>query len=431
MDKTILKGTWGQYIDTDKLVDDIRACLRKYGHPNTEHGVCTMLETFFTNKKPLIDMFVKSEHYTNDLRIVLTKEFQRECNSYNIATFCSTFSDKIQAKTILLSRKDANGKTAQDYMKLGIKSINAEDLLNEDFVSELPQINLSVKQFNYQGYTKESIKQHEQFYHTIREFKSIDTPTLSHNDANRLNDQCPKLKAVEGQKTSRAFNRVCALFGIDKAKNYNKLFAEYADMVSGLKRQLDYVISLNPYDYLTMSFGNSWASCHTIDKNNTRGMPNAYSGQYCGGTLSYMLDSTSIIVYVVDKQSDPQTTPKIYRNMFHFGNNILIQGRIYPQGNDGVTDLYKTFRKYMQDELSTLIGLKDNMWTKSGQSVSNFVSQSYGVHYQDYIHYGSCNVSYPSERKSDIDSIVIGHDGICPNCGEISHRSAYLTCGEC
>lgn len=61
--KANLKEAWGQYCDTDKLVDDVMSLLTKYNHRNSEHGVCIMLNEYFTNKKDLIELLQKSEHY--------------------------------------------------------------------------------------------------------------------------------------------------------------------------------------------------------------------------------------------------------------------------------------------------------------------------------------------------------------------------------
>jgi hypothetical protein len=147
-------------------------------------------------------------------------------------------------------------------------------------------------------------------------------------------------------------------------------------------------------------------------------MPNDYSGAYCGGTVSYMLDSTSIITYVHDHIPTDVEEGKIYRNMFHYESGALIQGRIYPQGNDGATDLYKIFRNCIQDELGKLIGLTNTTWTKSSRGCGSNTA-SHGVHYRDYLHFGSCNMSYPSEMSSAKNAIVrIGHVRVCPYCGE-------------
>ncbi len=64
MNKADLKAKWAAYCDTDKLVDDAMNLLTKYGHKNTEHGICVLLDTYFTNKKSLMDMFKESVHYS-------------------------------------------------------------------------------------------------------------------------------------------------------------------------------------------------------------------------------------------------------------------------------------------------------------------------------------------------------------------------------
>jgi hypothetical protein len=180
-----------------------------------------------------------------------------------------------------------------------------------------------------------------------------------------------------------------------------------------------------------MSFGNSWSSCHTIDKTNRRGMPNSYSGQYCGGTISYMLDNTSIITYVIEKGGDPQTCGKIYRNMFHYEREVLIQGRVYPQGNDGATDLYETFREYMHDVLNKAIKPEDPNWVIKYKGNCGSYASSDGAHYRDYTSYGNCNVSYLRSTTNDDKIVHIGHRGICPRCGEEFTASSYLSHSSC
>lgn len=102
--------------------------------------------------------------------------------------------------------------------------------------------------------------------------------------------------------------------------------------------------------------------------------------------------------------------------MFHFGGDgVLLQGRVYPQGNDGCTDLYKEFRNIMQKEMAKLIGLNSNAWTKRSR-ISNIASE--GCHYRDYTNFADCNISYPTERLQCLDQVItIGSDRICPNCG--------------
>lgn len=430
MNKNDLKTAWGQYADTDKLVDDIVALLTEYDHRNSEHGVCMMLHTFFQSKENLIRMFVASPHYTGNLRMVMNKELTRGSNQQEVYRFCDNFPSNIKAESLIVKYADESGKTLTDYMRTGARKISVLKLRDADFVKVLTDSQKGNNDFDECGRTKKSYGDYKNFFSIMQRFRNIPTTSLDASHISNIVKYDNTLKLAEGLKTSRAFNRVCEKYGVTKAENYNKLFAVYADLVSGLKRELTYVISLNPYDYLTMSFGNSWASCHTIDKRNRRNMDNAYSGMYCGGCLSYMLDSSSIITFAVDKGADVQTSGKIYRNMFHFGNNTLVQGRVYPQSNDGGTDLYKEFRDIMQAELSIMLDLETNTWERlcGASSMGNYTNSS-GIHYQDYKRYEGCNATYPTERRRG--TVRIGHTGICPYCGKEYTKDSRLSHESC
>lgn len=432
--KAELKERWGMYCDTDKLVDDMMALLTKYRHDCKEHGVCKILDTYFTNKQSLIDMFKTSENYIGNMRICVDVEMERNSDSRSIKRFCETFSDNVGAKEIFYKYVDENGKTLKDYSRVGVKRFKARQLCYGDIGSAIETNMANRNKFRSDGVTLASSEEYDRFWGMIYSFRysvasCIDTATIEALTQYKING-----RFAEGMKTSRAFNRVCSIYGVDKLPNYNKMFAEYADMVSGLRRKLKFYISLNPLDYLTMSFGNSWSSCHTIDKDNQRNMPNSYSGMHCGGTMSYMLDGTSIITYVHTHATEDHEVGKIYRNMFHFNGGTLIQGRVYPQGNDGAMDLYRTFRRFMQIELTKLLNLKEDYWLKkSGGCYGNVAS--YGVHYRDYEHFNDCNVSYPREMPGASANIVaVGHSRICPWCGyEVSDEddSGYLHHEDC
>ena len=431
MNKTELKSAYGNYCDTDKLVDDVMRLLTKYNHRNTEEGVCALLNKFFENKKELIDLFVQSEHYIGDLRISLDVEMVRETSENEIYSFCSQFSKAVDAPKAICKYTDKHGKTLNDYLAIGIKSLTASDLMDDNIRKKLSANAKNKNAFLISdGRTVESDRVLTDFNNMISWFSRYYQSSLNENMAKKLEQYKINEKFAVNLKTSRAFNRVCAHFGVDKLPKYNKLFAQYADMISDTKRNMKFYISLNPLDYLTMSFGNSWASCHTIDKTNRRRMPNSYSGAYCGGTLSYMLDQASFITFVHTRApEDIVEAGKIYRNMFHYQNDMLVQGRIYPQGIDGHTDLYKVFRGFVQKELSDLLGVS-NTWVKSSTRPSGVTSSS-GVHYRDYTQFSNCNVSHHKEKSISDNYVRIGHAGICPCCGRESSYSDRLTCYSC
>ena len=415
--KADLKQLYGSYCDTDKLVDNVMALLTKYHHDNTEPGVCEMLATYFANKKNLIDMFAKSENYVGNMRICLSVELERRGNNLEISNFCDAFPTNVDARDVFLKFVDEYGKSLNDYIRTGVTKFKAKALHYGNIAQMLMASNDNRQKFNRDGSTKESHLDLDKFYSIMYVFGYNPTPTLSHGTVNSLTQHKMNVAFTEGMKTSRAFNRVCAYYGIDKLPKYNRLFAQYSDMVSGLKRKVKFYLSLNPLDYLTMSFGNSWSSCHTIDRKNERNMPNSYQGMHAGGCVSYMLDKTSIITYVHNHETEDHEEGKIYRNMFHFSDGTMLQGRIYPQGNDGATDLYKEFRLIVQGEFTKLLGLESNNWIRRNcDCCSN--TATYGTHYPDYLNFSECNVSYPREMPSAADNVIkIGHTRICPYCG--------------
>jgi hypothetical protein len=249
--------------------------------------------------------------------------------------------------------------------------------------------------------------------------------TVTEEMANHINAIFPDAHAHTGQKTSRVINKVCKLCYIDKLTDYNRKFARYADSLTPLIITRHTVLSLNPLDYLTMRFGNSWASCHTIDKNNRRGMPNDYSGCYSSGTVSYMLDPSSMVFYTVDGSYNGDklwSEPKVTRQMFHWGEDKLIQARLYPQGNDGDDFIYTPNRTIVQEIMATIMDVP-NLWRlKRGTSAASRYVYSKGTHYRDYEHYDNCTLSILSDSDNEND-IMVGHSPICVECGR-EHSNA-------
>ena len=242
---------------------------------------------------------------------------------------------------------------------------------------------------------------------------------VSEGTVNYLSEIFTELKFHVGQKTSRTVNKICQYLGFDKVDGYNREFAKYADSLSPMTIKRHTVLSINPLDYLTMSFGNSWASCHTIDKENRRGMPNDYSGCYSSGTISYMLDKISMVLYTVDAEYDGDeywNEPKINRQMFHYGEEKLVQGRLYPQDNDGCEGEYTAYRTIVQNIISTIFEFP-NLWTLSkGTSATSKYVCSEGTHYRDYAHYGNVTLSRIKGSEND-NYITVGAAPICISCG--------------
>ena len=254
--------------------------------------------------------------------------------------------------------------------------------------------------------------------------------TVSSDTAEKINKMLPLMRIHNGEKTSRVINKICTYLGYNKHPDYNKEFAKYADSLSPLVITRHTVLSINPLDYLTMSFGNSWASCHTIDKTNRRGMPNSYEGMYSSGTVSYMLDPSSMVFYTVDAGYNGDefwNEPKINRQMFHWGEEKLVQGRLYPQSNDGDGTAYTPYRNIVQDIMSKIFEFP-NLWVvKKGTSSASQYIVTAGTHYADYQNFSSCSLSIIKGNDNE-DTFIVGSDPICIECGHYHSEEECISC---
>lgn len=303
MNKADLSAKWSKYCNTNQLVDDVRQLLRQYNHRNSEHGVCTLLDKYFTNKESLIRLFTTSPHYIGDMRISLVKSFDRQPDRDEIYRFFNMHGTMFNPDR-LLQFVDEDGKRMKEYLNTGKTAMNA-------FKMKSTKANENLQRFNYDnGALKDSYKKMRAFREYLDYFRYSPHSKTQKNFTSYQHNDAPTV--VSGTKTSRAFNKVCTYYGFDKLDPkivtttrdgqeitktvypYDQAFAQYADLVSDTAREMNFIISLNPLDYLTMSFGVSWVSCHNIR-----------SGGWKGGCLSYMLDSTSIITFVVNGNEGP------------------------------------------------------------------------------------------------------------------------------
>lgn len=422
MTKQELSEKWSKYCNTNKLVDDTIELLTDNGHRCTEHGVCVLLDTYFTNKEPLIKLFMTSKHYIGDMRIAVEKEFDRDIDWRELSRIFTYIHENLYTDD-MLKFTDNKGKTMFDYLRTGKKVLNIADLTD---TKAQKKKRTEMQQFHPDdGSTMDSYTKLQTFTTYMNYFRN--TPKSVMPDDYQAAEKAPLLKA--GTKMSRAFNKVCTFYGVDKLHPetidgkivypYNRVFAEYADMVSDLKRKMQFVISLNPLDYLTMSNGVNWKSCHRIS-----------DGCYKAGTISYMLDTTSIITFVVKEINDNiHKIPKVYRQMYHYKDNLFVQSRLYPQGNDGATNLYDQFRELVIKEFSSLLKVKGEWTHKVGREECTRHIYSIGKHYHDYEYRDDVGIFYPTSKESDIQNLImtVGHETICANCGcTFDDSSRYL-----
>ena len=439
------------------------------GHYNpTDKGLDALLDTYNKEKGWMYPYFMSHPNYIGNGKIAFSSDYHRKVNVEGCRDFLDWVRDTIQdiyhnkyeAKCCGMTYREAyNARRRLDYLVTHMREIERTKLGNgmaSVKVNGLPLSEIK-KEYNRMYYITDYIDNHNVYIgnnHYISEKKNNEltklnlfinlignnphmlTTATEVNELNELTDFLD-LRIVAGQKFSRIIGKFCRKLGIDKLDDYQQKFAKFGDDINELAIKRHTIISINPIDYLTMSFGNSWSSCHTIDKLNDRNCPNNYRGMYSGGTLSYMLDGASIVFYTIDRKyngTDFEFEPKVNRCMFHIGEDKIIQGRVYPQNNDGDQTIYNEIRAIMQKTISEMLNT-NNLWIiKQGTYTCNTMSDSYGAHYRDYLHYNNCNVSWlkPTEGKlKNTNRIRIGHSGICINCGEEHNNADSIICNDC
>ena len=246
-----------------------------------------------------------------------------------------------------------------------------------------------------------------------------------------------------GQKFNKVINKILTETGVkDTWENYNKQIARLSDASSPTKFTRFTIISANPVDFWRMSFGSSWKSCHTIDKEGYYSPSDGgdgYEGMHASGTESYMLDPSSVVMYTVDKayeDSDYELEPKINRCMFHLGEGKFVMGRVYPQGTDGEAEVYRQWRQIFQQIIAECMGVPNYWKTEKDRQEKIQQIRSRGTHYRDY-EMSYCDIAGWSYLKPDADAkpserkITIGATPICPCCGETHYVEDNIECERC
>ena len=87
-------------------------------------------------------------------------------------------------------------------------------------------------------------------------------------------------------------NRTEDGFEYTHTHNWEQTKAKLTDYVSPLELDETFYISINPLDYLTMSHGKGWSSCHSLRQH----------GCYHSATITSLVDSSTIIIYTLPSE---------------------------------------------------------------------------------------------------------------------------------
>lgn len=236
----------------------------------------------------------------------------------------------------------------------------------------------------------------------------------------------------EGQKCTRAVMGLLRQYGFNDLRpeyqhNILQTYSEYADAMCPIKIKRHTVLSVNPVDFLLMSEGNSWDSCHRIYEG---------WGCYSGGCESYAYDSSTMIMYTVGADVDEDSITwagKVTRQLYFYNGYVLVGSRVYPQRMDGINSVYEEHRLIAEKIMADALGVP-NIWKKTEWRDDTPFSSN---HYPDY-KYNNYPAYVPSvvdtEAEDFSNEIRIGtpnENTICVCCGNHIDYHEYPVCSSC
>lgn len=187
------------------------------------------------------------------------------------------------------------------------------------------------------------------------------------------------------------------------------------------------VISIDPNDFLTMSFNQSgWQSCHTI----AHGGEARDWGEFVGGIFSYIEDKHTAISFRHNgkKVEFPigkakiQDYSKNWRELLYIDpkTNAFVASRQYPSYNEEIS---KNVRDLLETQISNQRKIA-NSWkaitSESSSYFENYLTDEIGsLQYNDMLNGFRGKMIYNKELNNlENVEMVIGTHPICPVCGE-------------
>lgn len=375
----------------EQILNEMKEELEEREYNYRDSSLRTILDAWKESKQGLLEMFSKHPNWDAErLMVKFDTDFSREIDTRATKAFCRWLFSKTDI-TALACQNEEGEMFALCDIAWGLLS-------NNTYIPETEQCKL--------------------------------------NALNSLNEN---FRFRVGMKSTRVMRKICEAYGWDKItgverdrdgnlvefNDFERQYAKYCDALCPIKVTRHTCISLNPIDFLLMSNGNSWDSCHYIGDRIDQ------AGCYSSGTISYMLDSHSFIFYTVSSDYNGveiERTPKLQRQVFGYNDNQLLQSRLYPQGNDyGAENQYTDIRNIVQKVVADCCG-KPNLWVK--RKVINVERGNYATVYNDWYHFSSlCSVSvFKDVADEEHNQIVMGAEPICIECGHHHYQQDNISC---
>lgn len=401
-------------INFDEIRSEMKQVLEVYSHPYTDDNLDRAIFEWYKAKAPLIEFLEKNPNWDEkNLRIETTVVEQRKVDIYQAIDRMRRLLNECSNEwaTVLhdIGRKVSEKTSEQTFEQ--IKDLYVE-YCQAHYKYQLADIIrdycVDLSEYTDSGYVKMvSKKTLEEFLETYPIYKRI-----------HLHD---------GERLSKVLLRLLKLAECDKVcSDFERQFAIISDLVNQKGIDMQYCISVHPVDYLLMSYGNSWRSCHMID-----------GGGWQNGAFSYMLDESTVEFYSYTKDTgfkSPHMIPKVRRNMVMLSPNrkSILQSRLYPNNSE---ELRVQVRNFLQEQFALCLG-EENNWTKLSRSTMDFIETiDKSTHYKDYENSEYRTVfqhsSIKRNAKDEQQIITVGAIPFCLECGKENPDEEYFSCWNC
>lgn len=249
----------------------------------------------------------------------------------------------------------------------------------------------------------------------------------------------PTMSITKGGKFSKSLKTFFDLRGDDSEKqgqmlkDLQSLYSTYRQNFSA-KKKGKLFLSIDPYDYLTISDNNhNWSSCHSM-----------IDGEYRIGNLNYMADGVTAVGYyasddlcaeTLDAFGDIRTwNSKRWRVLIHMqvidGRLTVAYNKQYPFTSDKLMgEMDNLLMSICGDtEPSTFVSYDDARVNRNELMIRGYDT----CQYTDFRVGNQCFIRMSDSvlfTKESIDSLTIGEPVLCLTCG--NHITTRAETGQC
>jgi hypothetical protein len=379
----------------------------------TEHGVRKNVKVWFNNKRSQMELFRKHPYWNEEAKAIVFAHTEARGVQYHKAR--SALAD------ILTYAKDKLEDYRYDKFLMGIYAALRDSSDNTGIISDgfIQLVNREIGDLEVHKDLKRMLKSGTKITKIVRKaFTMYHKNNGDVVDATTLED--------EHEDGDRSF------------QSFEKLYAKFADTLSELTIKKVTLVSLHFCDFMLMSNGNSWSSCHYINSNNIfhESSTSSYSGCYKQGCLSYALDEPSFLFYTLPDTYDGEEyyrEQKINRMCCQYNDGILVTGKCYPNNEDSYITRYRQTLQFIISSIENI----PNSWTfsRNVNRITSLVTTEYNsAHYRDYEKSDQKpTISICKGHGIDLDNLMtIGHEAYCVHCGEEldSDDEKWLQCDD-